>query len=77
MKIRLKMGTATEIRRTLNRIANMVANREMDPKAANTIVLACNAVLSSIRTDDQQKKIDELEQMIEDERGGDVFYETD
>ena len=75
MKIRLKMGTATEIKRTLNRIANMVVNGEMDTKKANTIVLACNAVLSSIRTDDQQKKIDELEQMIANEEGGGFYYE--
>lgn len=77
MKIRLKMGTATEIKRTLNRIANMVANGEMDTKKANTIVLACNAVLSSIRADDQQKKIDELEQMIANEQGGGFYYESD
>lgn len=45
-------------------MANMAANGEMDTKTANTIILACNAVLSAIRTDDQQKKIDELEEII-------------
>lgn len=63
-KIRLKTRTPTEIRRTLSRVTNMVANGEMDTKAANTIILACNAVLSAIRTEEQQKKIDELEKVL-------------
>lgn len=62
--MRLRMGTPTEVRRTLARVANMAANGEMDTKTANTIILACNAVLSAIRTDEQQKKIDELEEII-------------
>ena len=63
-QIRLKTKTATEVRRTLTRVMNMVANGEMDNKTANTIILGCNAVLSSIRTDDQQRKIDELERIL-------------
>ncbi len=43
---------------------NMVVNGEMDNKTANTIILGCNAVLSAIRTDEQQKKIDELEKIL-------------
>lgn len=62
--MRLRMGTPAEVRRTLARVANMAANGEMDTKTANTIILACNAVLSAIRTDEQQKKIDELEEII-------------
>ena len=63
-KLRLKTRTATEGRRTLTRVMNMVANGEMDNKTANTIILGCNAVLSSIRADEQQRKIDELEKII-------------
>ena len=63
-QIRLKTRTATEIRRTLSRVMNMVANGEMDNKTANTIILGCNAVLSAIRTDEQQRKIDELERIM-------------
>lgn len=62
--IRLRTGTPTEVRRTLSRVMNMVANGEIDSKTANTIILGCNAVLSAIRTDEQQKKIDELEQLL-------------
>ena len=63
-QIRLKTQTATEVRRTLSRVMNMVANGEMDNKTANTIILGCNAVLSAIRTDEQQRKIDELEKLL-------------
>ncbi len=54
-RLTLKVSTATEVRRTLFRIINMAINDEIDNKTANTIILACNAVLSSIRTDEQQK----------------------
>ena len=64
MAIRLRMGTPTEVRRTLARVANMALNGEIDTKTANTIILACNAILSAIRTDIQQQKIDELEVML-------------
>ena len=63
-QIRLKTKTATEVRRTLSRVMNMVANGEMDNKTANTIILGCSAVLSAIRTDEQQRKIDELERIL-------------
>lgn len=63
-KIRLKVSTPQEVRRTLARVMNMVANGEMDSKSANCIIAGCNAVLGAIRTDDQQKKIDELEKLI-------------
>lgn len=60
------MKTPTEVRRTLARVANMALNNEIDTKTANTIILACNAVLSAIRTDEQQKKIDELEELLDE-----------
>lgn len=67
-RIRLKTGTATEVRRTLSRVMNMAANGEMDNKTANTIIIGCNAVLSAIRTDEQQKKLDELEKILNQEK---------
>ena len=62
--IRLKTQSPTEVRRTLTRVMNMVVNGQMDTKTANTIIVGCNAVLSSIRADEQQKKIDELEKIL-------------
>ena len=65
-KLRLKLKTPEEVRKTLSRVINMSANGEMDTKAANTIINGCNAVLSSIRTDEQQRKIDQLEKLLEE-----------
>lgn len=65
-QIRLKTKTPIEVRRTLSRVMNMVANGEMDNKTANTIILGCNTVLSVIRTDEQQRKINELENILND-----------
>ena len=64
MSVRLRMRTTTEIKRTLARVANMALKGEIDTKVANTIILACNAVLGAIKTDEQQKKIDELEALL-------------
>lgn len=64
-KIRLKLNNSRDVRRTLVRISNMVANGDMDSKRGNTIIAACNSVLSAIRTDEQDKKIAELQQLLE------------
>ena len=63
-QIRLKTNTPADVRRTLTRVMNMAANGQMDSKTANTIILGCNAVLSSIRADEQQRKIEELEKIL-------------
>ena len=42
----------------------MTYKGELDTKTANSIILACNAILSGIRTDEQGKKIAELEQIL-------------
>lgn len=67
--IRLRTKTPQEVRATLTRIMNMVVNGQIDVKMANTLILGCNAVLSSIRADDQQKKLDQLEVLILDMNG--------
>lgn len=64
--VRLRMGTTTEIKRTLARVANMTLNCEIDTKVANTVILACNAILSTIRVDEQAKKIEELDKLLEE-----------
>ena len=69
MSIRLRMRTTTEIKRTLARVVNMALNGEIDTKVANTVILACNAILGAIKTDEQQKKIDELEELLNEING--------
>ena len=61
----LKMSNPKEIQRTLSRISNMVINDELDTRKANTIIFACNSILNSIRTDEQQKQIDLLNRELE------------
>ena len=63
---RLKMTTARETRKAVNRIANMLLNGEIDAKTANAILYAANVNLGAIRTDEQQAKIDELEKIVEE-----------
>lgn len=57
---RLKLSTPTEVRKALNRVANMILNGQIEPKSANAIIYACNVVLGAIRTDEQEKRLDEL-----------------
>ena len=58
------MSTSRDVRRTVNRIANMLLNNEIDPKTANAILYACNVCLGAIRTDEQKQKLDELEKLV-------------
>lgn len=60
----LKLSTPEEIRRAISRIANMVLNKEIDAKSANTLLYACNAALSAVRTDEYRRKVEELEAML-------------
>ena len=60
----LKLSTPRDIRRAISRIANMALNGEIDPKTANAILYACNSALSAIRTDEYDKKLAELERML-------------
>ncbi len=64
MAKRLKMSNSMEVRRTVNRLANMLLNGEVDPRTANAILYACNVCLGAIRTDEQAKKLDELEKLV-------------
>lgn len=62
---RLKLSTPLEVRRALSRVANMVLNGEIEAKDANAIMYACNSVLSAIRVDEQERRLEELERIIE------------
>lgn len=64
MPKRLKMSNSREIRRTINRINNMLLNGQIDPKTANALIYGCNAALGAVRIDEQQAKIDELEKLV-------------
>lgn len=63
-KQNLKLDTPDNIRKALAKVANMTYKGELDTKTANSIILACNAILSGIRTDEQEKKLIELERIL-------------
>lgn len=67
-KTKLRLSTPAEVRRALGKVTNMVFNGEIDTKRANTIVYACNSLLTSIRTDDQEERIQKLEEMMKNEK---------
>lgn len=62
--IELPMDTAAEIKQTIRLIAEMVINGQLDSRRASTLNALCNTALSSIRTDEQQKEIEELKEDI-------------
>ena len=61
---RMKMTTSREVRQAVNRIANMLLNKEIDPKTANAILYAANVTLGAIRVDEIEQRIDELENTL-------------
>ena len=63
-KRRLKFDTPSDIRKSAARVANMLLNGEIGAKAGQAIISACKVCLDSIRTDEQQKKLDELEKLV-------------
>ena len=62
----LKLSTPKEVRQALTKTVNEIRSGQLTPQQANAIVAACNAVLSSIRVDEQEKKIAELENLLKD-----------
>ena len=60
-KKHLKMTNPGEVRRAMTRVSNMVLNGEITPQQANALIYAGNAVLSSIRADEQERRLNELE----------------
>lgn len=69
-KLHFRFKSPKDIRNSIARVNNMVANGEMDTKIANAIICGCNTLLGSIRADEQQKQIEELRNIVNElERG--------
>ena len=66
MSYKFKTSSAKEVRKTLSTLVNLVAKDKIDQKKANSIVYITNAILTSIRVDEQEKQIQELKEMIEE-----------
>lgn len=68
-KKHLKMTNPGEVRRAMTRVSNMVLNGEITPQQANALIYAGNAVLSSIRADEQERRLTELEAKLTELEG--------
>lgn len=62
----LHLSTPAEARKALTTIVNEVRSGSLTPAQANAMVCAINALLGSIRLDEQQRKIEELEAILEE-----------
>lgn len=62
---RFRMKTPTDVRRTLQKVANMCASGELEAKKANAIIYACNSVLTAIKIEDEEKIAKDLKERIE------------
>ena len=63
-KRNLKLDTPDNIRKALTKVANMTYKGEIDVKIANSFTTTCNVILSGIRIDEHDKKLAELEQIL-------------
>ena len=64
MPVKARLNTATEIRRTLQRITNAMLAGELETVKANSAINACNAALNAIAKGEQDKKLTELETLL-------------
>lgn len=67
-KIRLKFTDIKSIKLSLNRVANLVANGELDPQRGSCISTLCNTLLKASKQEEIEKQIEELQEIIEDIR---------
>ena len=68
-KKHLKMTNPGEVRRAMTRVSNMVLNSEITPQQANAVIYAGNTVLGSIRADEQERRLAELEKKLDELEG--------
>ena len=73
-KMKLKTSTAKEVRVTLSKLVNLVANGDMDVKTANSIAYLTSYILQSIRVDEQEQEIKELQEAIEEIKRGQQLW---
>lgn len=62
----LRLSTPSEARKALTTIVNEVRSGSLTPAQANAMVCAINALLGSIRLDEQGKKLEQLETILQE-----------
>lgn len=63
---KFKTSTPREVRTTLSKLINLVANDKIDHSKAKTITYMTSYILQSIKLDEQEKQIEELKEIIEE-----------
>ena len=66
MKRPLRANNPAAVRETLVKVANEVRRGELSPQQGNSITASLNVILSSMRIDEQEAKIAELEKLLID-----------
>lgn len=61
---KLNLNTPRNIRASLAKVANWTLNGDIDVKQSNAIAYICTVILQSIRTDDQERRIEEIEESL-------------
>lgn len=69
-KYKFKTSTPKEVRVSLSKLVNLVANGDIDVKTANSIAYLTSYILQSIRVDEQEKQIEELKKILEEIQNG-------
>ena len=62
----LHLSTPKEVRAALTKTVNEIRTGALTPQQGNAIITGCNVVLQSIRIDEQERKIVELESLLEE-----------
>ena len=62
----LHLSTPAEVRAAVTKVVNEIRSGALTPQQGNAIITGCNVILSSIRTDEQEKRLDELQALVED-----------
>ena len=65
-KIRLKFTDIKSIKLSLNRVANLVANGELDPQRGSCIATLCNTLLKASKQEEIEKEIENLKEILEE-----------
>lgn len=69
-KYKFKTSNAKEVRVSLSKLVNLVANGDIDVKTANSVAYLTSYILQSIRVDEQEKQIQELKKILEEIKNG-------
>lgn len=62
----LHLSTPAEVRQALTKIINECRNGDLTPAVANALICGCNAVLGSLRLDEQGRKLEQLETILQE-----------